>query len=296
MEKAKKKFPEWLKFKMPGSPAYLEVKKKLQRHELNTICQSAMCPNIGECWDRGTATFLIMGPNCTRHCKYCDVISGKPVAVDLREPERLAKAVAHMRLQHAVITSVTRDDLPDGGAFMFVMTIKAIRRHSPGTTIEVLTPEFDGNEASLKKLIAAAPDIFNHNIETVPRLFPRIRPKSDYNVSLRVLRRAKELNQNIYVKSGLIVGMGETNDEIIQALRDLKDNCVEIVTIGQYLRPSPKHLAIDRFVHPDEFAEFKRFGLDLGFQAVESAPSVRSSYHAESHMHHTTGPVFEAVS
>ncbi|HSP65252.1 MAG TPA: lipoyl synthase, partial [Candidatus Deferrimicrobium sp.] len=273
--------PEWLTVKLPAGEGYTEIKSLMRGLDLVTVCEEARCPNIAECWGHGTATFMILGEVCTRACAFCAVTSGKRGGdVDADEPRRVATAVAQMGLGHAVVTSVDRDDLPDFGAEIFAETIRAIRRQSPGTTVEVLTPDFNGSLASLRVVMATAPEIFNHNLETIERLYQRVRPKAGYQQSLTLLREAKRLQPRSRIKSGLMVGLGEEMDEVKQLLADLRAHDVEIVTIGQYLRPSLKHHPLVRFWTPAEFAELKAHGLALGFSHVESGPLVRSSYHA----------------
>ncbi|HZT95744.1 MAG TPA: lipoyl synthase [Chloroflexota bacterium] len=273
--------PDWLKVRLPAGENYTELKGIMQGLKLHTVCEEARCPNIGECWGNRTATFMILGDVCTRACRYCAVTSGKPYELDLSEPFHVAQAVSRMGLQHAVVTSVDRDDLPDLGAGHFAATITQIKLLNPTCAVEVLTPDFQGRETCLKQVVDSQPEIFNHNIETVERVFRRVRPgRSDYRLSLRVLKRVKELDGEVLTKSGLMVGLGESIDEVKATMRDLRDQKVDIVTIGQYLRPTAKHVVIDRYVHPDEFAELKQYGLDLGFSHVESGPLVRSSYHA----------------
>jgi lipoic acid synthetase len=275
--------PEWLKVRVPGGPNFVELKTLMRDLELHTVCEEAHCPNIGECWEHRTATFMILGDICTRACGFCAVTSGKPVGLDLHEPQRVASAVQKMGLKHVVITSVNRDDLSDGGSMVFAATIRKVRQANPGCTIEVLIPDFEGVEDSLAHVVRAEPDILNHNIETVERLTKRVRRKAQYRRSLAVLRRAKELAPHKLTKSGIMLGLTETADEIEQALRDLRHAGVDIVTIGQYLRPSAKHLPVDRFYTPAEFAHWRDFGMSLGFAHVESGPLVRSSYHAHEH-------------
>ncbi|MGC1183601.1 MAG: lipoyl synthase [Candidatus Dormiibacterota bacterium] len=272
--------PDWLTVKMPAGGRYQELSQIMRGKRLHTVCEEARCPNIGECWSYGTATFMILGEVCTRACAFCAVTSGRPSGLDLDEPERVADAVAEMGLQHAVITSVDRDDLADGGAAIFARTIEAVHRRVPGCRVEVLTPDFRGSEASIATVMAAEPEVFNHNIETVSRLFPRVRPKSLYLRSLTVLRRAGEMRPMTQTKSGLMVGLGETMEEVKQVLVDLREHGVRLVTIGQYLRPSLRHIRCDRFWRPEEFAELREYGIGLGFAHVESGPLVRSSYHA----------------
>jgi len=273
--------PPWLTVRLPAGAGYERLRGLMRGLELTTVCEEARCPNIAECWGHGTATFMILGDVCTRACAFCAVTSGRRGGdVDEDEPFRVAEAVARLRLEHAVVTSVDRDDLPDFGATIFARTIAAIRRRSPQTTVEVLTPDFNGSEASLRMVMAQAPEIFNHNVETVGRLYRRVRPKADLQQSLRLLRAAKRLEPRSRTKSGLMVGLGETAGEVRELLAAMRDHDVEIVTIGQYLRPSLKHHPIDRFWHPDEFAELRQHALALGFAHVESGPLVRSSYHA----------------
>jgi len=275
------KRPDWLKVRLPAGPRYSELKTLMRDMELHTVCEEARCPNIGECWGHGTATFMILGDVCTRACRYCAVTSGKPQTLDLGEPKRVADAVRRMGLKHAVVTSVDRDDLPDGGASLFAATIRKIHELSPDCAVEVLTPDFQGREESLRTVLEAEPEILNHNIETVPRVFPRVRPgRSRYEISIEFLRRAKELRPDGLTKSGLMVGLGETYDEVVATMRDLRAAGVDIVTIGQYLQPTAKHVPIDRYYHPDEFARLREDGFALGFSHVESGPLVRSSYHA----------------
>jgi lipoic acid synthetase len=273
--------PEWLKVKMPGSPRYIELKQLMRGHRLHTVCEEAHCPNIGECWGRGTATFMILGDICTRACHYCAVTTGRPVGIDLQEPGRLAETVKTMGLRYCVITSVNRDDLPDGGAFIFAACIKKIRSEVPGCKVEVLIPDFAGSWPALQKVIDARPDVLNHNIESTLRVFPRVRPKGDYQLSLDLLARAKEMGPGTVTKSGIIVGMGESREEVMETMRDLRGVDCDLLTIGQYLRPSIKHIPIDRFYTPAEFEELRQIGKEMGFKHVASGPLVRSSYHAD---------------
>jgi len=272
--------PAWLKVRAPGSANYLRIKSLMKSAGLNTVCEEARCPNIGECWHHGTATFMILGDVCTRACGYCAVPHGMPAPVDHAEPSRLAQTVAAMQLRYVVITSVDRDDVEDGGASIFAATIRAVRRASPECRIEVLIPDFQGSEASLRAVLAAAPDVLNHNTETVPRLYRLARPGGRYRRTLELLDRARTIAPQVPTKTGLILGLGEEWDEIVQTLRDLREVGVQILTIGQYLRPTETHLRMERYYHPDEFAELKRIALALGFGHVESGPLVRSSYHA----------------
>nr|MBO2470624.1 lipoyl synthase [Bacillota bacterium] len=272
--------PEWLKIKLITGENYHELKKMMRSKTLHTVCEEARCPNIYECWSHRTATFMILGDICTRACRFCAVKTGMPTELDLAEPERVAEAVEQMGLRHAVVTSVARDDLKDGGASIFAETIRAIRRRNPFTTVEVLIPDFQGNWDALKVVMDARPDILNHNIETVRRLTPRVRAKATYERSLELLRRAKELQPDIPTKSGIMLGVGETWEEILETMDDLRAAGVDILTIGQYLQPTKQHLKIERYYHPDEFARLKEEGLKRGFKHVESGPLVRSSYHA----------------
>lgn len=280
--------PPWLKVRLPGGGKYREVADVIEKQGLHTVCQEARCPNIAECWGKGTATFQILGDVCTRACRYCAVTTGRPEeAPDPLEPGKLAHAVTMMGVRHAVITSVDRDDLDDRGARQFAQTIAAVRRRNADTTIEVLTPDFMGvEEQALRLVIGQQPDVFNHNTETCRRLYARIRPKGDYDRAMFLLRRAKEIAHELgqpplMTKSGLIVGMGETVEEIYETLHDLRNNHVDVVTIGQYLRPTRKHLPVDRYYTPAEFDELRDFGMSLGFGSVFSGPLVRSSYKAE---------------
>lgn len=273
--------PDWLRVRLPGGSAYQQVKQLMRGHRLHTVCEEAMCPNLGECWSRGTATFLLMGDTCTRSCGFCHIKTGRPAPLDEHEPVRVAESVQALNLSHCVLTSVNRDELPNGGAHIFANTIREIRRRMPNCTIEVLIPDFKGDRAALQEVMAARPEILNHNTETVPRLYRTVRPQANYQQSLRVLAGAKELDPGALTKSGIMVGLGEKQAEVVQVLRDLREHQVDILTIGQYLRPSPLHLPIQRYVHPPEFQEFQEIGMELGFKWVESGPLVRSSYHAE---------------
>jgi lipoic acid synthetase len=274
-----RRLPSWFKVKATTGPDYLDIKQTMDRLKLHTICEEARCPNRWECWNARTATFLILGDICTRRCHYCSVETGRPLAVDHDEPRRVAEAVQALGLRHAVITSVNRDELADGGAAIFAETIRHTRQLSPACTIEVLIPDFEGNEAALAMVCAEKPEILNHNIETVRRLFPSIRPQGKYQRSIEILRQAKHLGMT--TKSGLIVGMGETIDEVREVLGDLHAVGCDIITIGQYLQPTRDHLPVERFYDPAEFSALKEEGLALGFTHVESGPLVRSSYHAE---------------
>jgi lipoic acid synthetase len=276
------KRPDWLKVRIPGGDNYMEVRRILRSHKLNTICEDAMCPNIAECWGKHrTATFMILGDICTRACAFCAVTSGRPTEYDLMEPSRVAAAIADLKLKHAVITSVDRDDLKDGGAFVFAETVRRIRQLDPQVKIELLTPDFQGSLDSVRTIIDAQPDIFSHNVETVRRLYPAIRFKSDYTTSFGLLKAAKEMNPQIFIKTGIMIGLGESTEEIVELLHHAVDTGVDILTIGQYLRPSMKHAEIKKYYHPDEFAELGRIGRGLGIRWVFSGPLVRSSYHAE---------------
>ena len=278
---ARPRLPDWLKVRAPGSPRYIEVQRMMRGQKLHTVCEEAHCPNIGECWTLGTATFMILGDICTRRCHYCAVTTGRPTGIDLHEPGRLAETVKAMGLDYCVITSVNRDDLSDGGAFIFASCIKKIREQAPGCKVEVLIPDFVGSWSALKKVIDARPEVLNHNIESTRRVFPTVRPKGDYEMSLELLARAKEFDPNMITKSGIIVGMGETRDEILQTMEDLRAVDCDLLTIGQYLRPSAQHHPIDRFYTPDEFAELASAGEAMGFRHVAAGPLVRSSYHAD---------------
>jgi len=278
---ARPRLPEWLKVQAPGSPRYMELKQLMRGGRLHTVCEEAHCPNIGECWDLGTATFMILGDICTRRCHYCAVTTGRPTGIDLQEPHRLAETVRAMGLSYCVITSVNRDDLADGGAFIFASCINKIREQAPGCKVEVLIPDFAGSWTALKKVIDAQPEVLNHNIESSKRVFPTVRPKGDYRLSLELLAKAKEFDPQTVTKSGIIAGMGETTDEILETMEDLREVDCDLLTIGQYLRPSAKHLPIDRFYAPAEFAELAIAGEAMGFKHVASGPLVRSSYHAD---------------
>jgi lipoic acid synthetase len=273
------RLPSWFKVQAKTGPDYLDIKQTLEELKLHTICEEARCPNRWECWNARTATFLILGDICTRRCHYCSVETGRPHRVDHDEPGRVAKAIQALGLRHAVITSVNRDELPDGGASVFADTIRETRRLSPACTIEVLIPDFEGSQAALTRVCAEKPEILNHNIETVPRLFPSIRPQGKYQRSIELLQRAKE--QGVTTKSGLILGMGETLDEAREVMQELRNVGCDILTIGQYLQPTREHLPVARFYDPSEFAMLKEEGLAIGFSHVESGPLVRSSYHAE---------------
>ena len=282
--------PPWLKVKAPGSANYTRLKGLMRELRLHTVCEDAHCPNIGECWNHGTATFMILGDVCTRACSYCAVAHGRPAAVDPDEPVRVAEAVRTLNLGYVVVTSVDRDDLPDGGASIFAETIRQIRGRLPESRIEVLIPDFQGKEASLHEVLDAGPDVLNHNTETVPRLYRAARSGGRYDRTLDLFARSRRYAPAIPTKTGLMVGLGEEHDEIISTFRDLRGVGCEVLTLGQYLRPSPQHAPIARYYHPDEFRELKRIALELGFVHVESGPLVRSSYHA-----HETAEAYEQV-
>jgi len=272
--------PAWLKVSAPGGPNYIATRQLMRGLRLHTVCEEAHCPNIGECWEHRAATFMILGDVCTRNCAYCAVAHGTPAPLDLDEPVRLAEAVGRLELEHVVITSVDRDDLPNGGAELFAECIDAIRTRSPETSVEILIPDFKGSEIALRIVVDAKPDILNHNLETIARLYRLARPGGRYPRALELLRRAKQMEPGMLTKSGVICGLGEEWDELLGAMQDLRTQGVDILTLGQYLRPSPGHLPIARYYSPDEFAELKRIGLAMGYRHVESGPLVRSSYHA----------------
>jgi len=272
--------PSWLKVKAPGGANYLRLKQMMRSLDLHTVCEEAHCPNVGECWEHGAATFMILGDVCTRNCAYCAVAHGRPPKFDATEPDRVAHAVAEMQLRHAVITSVDRDDLDDFGAWAFAETIRQIHAKVPDCSVEVLVPDFQGDEDSIRAVLDARPEIYNHNTETVPRLYKKCRPGGRYERVMNIFRFAKKYAPGIPTKTGIILGMGETNEEVVAVMKDLRAVDVDILTLGQYLRPSDSHIALDRYVTPDEFRWFKQTGMDLGFRHVESAPLVRSSYHA----------------
>jgi lipoic acid synthetase len=273
--------PEWIKVRAPTGETYDWLKGLMRSKDLHTVCEEAHCPNIGDCWGRGTATFLIMGDICTRSCKFCDVKTGRPLPLDWEEPVRVAMAVKAMNLRHAVITSVNRDERKDGGAPIFAMVIRRIREFQPGCTVEVLTPDFKGSLDALKTVIDERPDIYDHNVETVARLFKQIQPQDRYEYAMTTLANAKKLCSKQVTKSGIMVGLGETFDEVVETMLDLRAVGVDILTLGQYLQPTKQHVPIARYYTPAEFVEFKRLGLEMGFRWVESAPLVRSSYNAE---------------
>jgi lipoyl synthase len=272
--------PNWLKVRAPGGPQYLRLKQLMRELDLHTVCEEARCPNVGECWEHGTATFMILGDVCTRNCAYCAVAHGRPPSYDIDEPSRVAEAIGTMQLRHAVITSVDRDDLPDFGAFIFAETIRQIKQRLPDCSVEVLVPDFQGNEDSIRAVLEAGPDIYNHNTETVPRLYKRCRPGGRYARVMEIFRTAKRIAPHVPTKTGIILGMGETLEEVEIVMRDLRDVDVDILTLGQYLRPSESHIPIDRYVTPDEFRHMRAIGMAMGFRHVESGPLVRSSYHA----------------
>jgi lipoyl synthase len=276
--------PDWLKVRLPTGPTYENLRRLMRSKELHTVCEEAHCPNMAECWGAGTATFMILGDTCTRSCGFCAVKSGRPGVVDAEEPRRVGEAVAQMALGHAVVTSVNRDELPDGGAEIFAETIREIRRQSPATTVEVLIPDFVGRPESLDAVLAARPEILNHNVETVPRLYPRVRPQARYERSLEVLRRTKQRAPDLVCKSGIMVGLGEAYEEVIATMSDIASQGTDILTVGQYLRPSPVHLPIERYWTPSEFDSLRDAGMTMGFRHVEAGPLVRSSYHAERHV------------
>lgn len=274
--------PEWLKVRAPGGESFTKIKQMMRSKSLHTVCEEARCPNISECWSSGTATFMIHGDTCTRSCGFCAVKTGRPLPVDYDEPRRVAEAIQQMNLVHAVITSVNRDELPDGGSTIWATTIRETKRLSPNTTVEVLVPDFKGKLENLHRIIEEKPDILNHNTETVPRLYRRVRPQGKYHWTLEVLKESKRLGMR--TKTGIMLGLGETKEEVLEVMHDLVGVGCDILTLGQYLQPTKNHLPVDRFVHPDEFAEYKKIGLEIGFNYVESGPLVRSSYHAERHV------------
>lgn len=274
--------PPWLKVRLPGGEEYAWIKNIVNSGKLHTVCEEARCPNIGECWNAGTATFMILGDICTRSCRFCAVKTGRPSGLDAQEPYRVAEAIKTMNIRHAVITSVDRDDLVDGGAQIFADTIRQIKSSSPETKVEVLIPDFKGDEVSLDVVLNAFPDVLNHNVETVPRLYPLVRPQASYSRSLELLDRAKR--RGFVTKTGLMVGIGETKEEVLEVMMDVRKIKCDIITIGQYLQPTREHIPVDRYVHPDEFKLYRDEGYKMGFKHVESGPLVRSSYHAQSHV------------
>ncbi len=273
--------PEWIRVRAPGGETYDNLKRLMRAKTLHTVCEEAMCPNIGECWGAGTATFLMMGDVCTRTCGFCDIKHGRPAPLDWEEPERVAQAVKAMNLRHAVITSVNRDERKDGGAPIFALVIQRIREIHPGCSIEVLIPDFKGSLEALKIVMDARPEILNHNVETVPRLFKKVQPQDNYEWAAATLANAKRLDADVLTKSGIMVGLSETLEEVKEVMRDQRSWGIDILTIGQYLQPSKKHLPIERYYPPEEFQELKQYGLEIGFKWVEAAPLARSSYHAE---------------
>ncbi len=280
--------PDWLKVRLPSGKNYVQLRDLMRSKGLHTVCEEARCPNIAECWSNSTATFMILGDTCTRSCAFCAVTTGRPLAVDPFEPGKVARAVKQMGLSHVVVTSVDRDDLPDGGSTLFAQTIRAIRDVNPSARVEVLIPDFKGDAAALATVLEARPHILNHNVETVPRLYPSVRPQAKYPRSLELLRRARALGQGVLVKSGMMLGLGEEHEEIIATLADLRSAGTDIVTIGQYLRPSRRHHPLVRYYSPEEFAEYRRLAMAMGFGHVESGPLVRSSYHAHAQVPATT--------
>ncbi len=279
-----RRHPDWIKVKAPGNPNYLRLKKLMREKNLHTVCEEARCPNIGECWGNKTATFLILGDTCTRGCRFCAIDKGKPLALDPEEPRNVGLTVKDLSLDHIVVTSVNRDDLPDGGANHFAKTVFWIKSLNPGIRVELLIPDFEGNLDALKTVVRSGIEILNHNIETVPRLYGKVRPGHTYECSVKILRTAKEMQPAVLTKTGMMLGVGETKEEVMTTLHELKENHVDIVTLGQYLQPSPKLMKVERYLHPDEFVEFKIEADKLGFRHVESGPLVRSSYHAWSHV------------
>lgn len=278
---APKRRPEWIKVKAPQGENYQFLKTLMRSKQLHTVCEEAHCPNIGECWGAGTATFLILGDICTRSCGFCDIKTGRPLALDWAEPIRVAQAVQSMNLQHVVITSVNRDERQDGGAPIFAQCVHHIREVQPGCSIELLIPDFKGDRDNLQTVMEAQPEILNHNVETVARLFRKVQPQDNYAWAMATLRNAKEMDETVLTKSGIMLGLGESWDEIIETMQDIADCSVDILTIGQYLQPSRKHLPIEKYYHPDEFEQLRQIGVEMGFRWVESGPLVRSSYRAE---------------
>ncbi|MBO0686704.1 MAG: lipoyl synthase [Candidatus Dormibacteraeota bacterium] len=276
-----RRIPEWIRVRAHQGEHYRELKQLVKERRLHTVCEEAQCPNIFDCWERRSATFMILGDVCTRACRFCAVTSGRPTELDIGEPLRVAESIAELGLRHAVITSVDRDDLRDGGADIFARTIRAVRRRSPGTSVEVLTPDFQGNPDAIRVVAEARPDIFNHNTETVPRLYARIRPRAVFERSLGLLRLVKQLEPDSVTKSGVMVGLGEDREELLQVFQAMREHSVDVLTIGQYLRPSKKHAEVLRYYRPEEFQELKEAALAMGFEHVESGPLVRSSYHAD---------------
>jgi lipoic acid synthetase len=279
-----RRHPDWIKVKAPGDANYLRLKRLMREKNLHTVCEEARCPNIGECWGNNTATFLILGDTCTRGCRFCAIDKGRPQALDPEEPRNVGRTVKELDLHHIVVTSVNRDDLPDGGAAHFAQTVFWIKKLNPRIRVELLIPDFEGNLRAVETVVNSGIEILNHNIETVPRLYGKVRPGHSYEGSLKILKEAKKLRRDMLTKSGFMVGVGEVYQEVLATLHDLKDHDVDIVTIGQYLQPSSRQLKVDRYVTPEEFAEFKTNAEQLGFRHVESGPLVRSSYHAWSHV------------
>ncbi len=271
--------PNWLKAKIPSGENYSFLKNVIEKNSLHTVCEEARCPNIAECWNAGTATFMILGDVCTRSCGFCNVKTGMPTELDVDEPKRVAKAIHMMKIKHAVITSVNRDELYDGGSMIFAETIREVRNQNPNTTIEVLIPDFKGEEFALNNVLDAFPDILNHNVETVPRLYKKVRPQGKYNWTIQLLQRAKQ--KGFKTKTGMMLGLGEKENEIFEVMKDLRKVDCDILTLGQYLQPTKNHLPVERYVIPDEFIKWKKIGTELGFKHVESSPFTRSSYHAE---------------
>lgn len=278
----REKKPNWLKVKLPIGENYRNVRNLVSEHKLHTICESGNCPNMGECWGAGTATFMILGNICTRSCGFCAVATGKPLSIDWDEPQRVAEAIYLMKVKHAVITSVDRDELKDGGSEIWYNTIKAVRVLNPDTTLETLIPDFKGEEHNIQRIVDASPEVVSHNIETVERLTRKVRIQAKYHRSMQVIRYLKQ--KGMRTKSGIMLGLGESYEEVVQTMQDLYDNGCDVITIGQYLQPTPKHLPVARFVHPDEFAQYQKIGYEIGLDHVESGPLVRSSYHSEKHL------------
>ena len=287
--------PDWFKVRAPGGENFLEIRKKIKGAGLNTVCEEAACPNIGECWDRGTATFMILGDTCTRACSYCNVKTGWPNTLDLAEPFRVATTVKEMGLVYTVITSVDRDDLPDYGSGIFEQTINQVKRVTPDCKIEVLIPDFEGNYEALERVVKAGPHVLNHNIETTRRVFKKVRPRGNYDLSLELLARVKQINPQMPSKSGMMVGLGETKSELLETMADLRTAGCDLLTIGQYLRPSKRHHPIIRFYRPEEFKELEIAGLEMGFKHVASGPLVRSSYHADEQHNAAIDKILEAA-
>ena len=276
-----RRHPDWLRVKIGGGESFVRMKKLLRSAKLHTICEEARCPNIAECFGSGTAVFLILGDICTRNCRYCNVKHGKPKHLNHNEPRDVAESVRELGLKYVVVTSVTRDDIVDGGASVFYETVRSVKNLNSSCKVEVLIPDFKGNEGSLEKVVSAEPDVVNHNIEVAEDLFPNIRPEGDYKISLNVLKTVKEINPDMYTKSGFMIGLGESREQILKTMKDIGDTNVDFLTIGQYLQPTGSHAEIERYYTPEEFEEFKKMALDIGFKHVESGPLVRSSYHAE---------------